>query len=142
MRFDPKETDASLLEDGWYSAVIVDAQDTVSKKSGSPMMSVAFRVLGERRAVIREYYVAGMVFHMAKLKKLCEAISLSIEDGEINPDHLIGRPLEIFVKTQIDKSGKFPDKNVASKYRAAGSSQDENRPDGLGGPLFAGKVPF
>lgn len=131
MRYNHEDSNADLLAKGWYEATITKAEDTVSKK-GNEMMLLHVRVDRETGPTfIKDYIVSSVSFHLSRLKRLCEAIGISYEAGEVKADQLVGQEVSISVKIE-DGTGDFGDKNAITAYgktgEAAAKANDDDIP--------------
>ena len=82
------------------------------------MIVATFKVWGgDKDTEITHYFVdkqPGM------LKKLCTVLGMSgqFDSGELLPEDLITREMEVLVKIHEDESGQFGDKNVLAAFRS------------------------
>lgn len=102
-----------LLADGQYPFVIKDCKHTKSKTSGNDMLSFQVLVTDESGYdhLLFDNILSGYAGMMEKLKVLCDAKGLQVQydNGEIEPEQLIGAKGLAIVKTQESK-------NVIIKY--------------------------
>jgi hypothetical protein len=123
-RFDPNMANANLLPEDWYDALIVNAHEKTSK-TGNPCIVVTVKVYGGQQPMIDRYYVMNSSGGVSGMRKLCHAIGLleDFKSGEIEPEKLKGRGVQVLVKTQKDESGQWDDKNVCAQFRPQNTAQ-------------------
>ncbi len=116
-----QDQDFQPIPDGWYRAEIKKAELKATKDGNGQYINVQYSILGPNfagRVVfdiinVRNASATAEQIGLAGLKKLKLAIGLpSLTDT----DQLVGRNLEIDVKTQ--KSADYGDKNVVKAYRS------------------------
>ena len=141
MKYDHKEADGDLLKEGWYEATITKAEDKVSQK-GNAMMLLHVRIDGEHGAVfIKDYIVSSVSFHLSRLKRLCAAVGIDYEAGEVKPDQLEGQEMSVSVKIEEGK-GDFDDKNTIKQYAKAGKTLENTGGLAPPNPEIDDDIPF
>jgi hypothetical protein len=128
MRYNPSDANADLIpSDTWCDALIVSAFDTKSK-AGNEMIEAGFRIYDPdgKQPIITHYFVANKP---AMLKKLCAALKLDFESGNIPAESLVNKSLAVFVKIQKDDTGKYSDKNVIAAFEAKANGSTETKQD-------------
>ena len=124
-KFNPADT--SLWPEAWYDAAIVNAKDGIGKTSGNAYLVATFECYGPMGNIrIDRYFVLENKGGKTGLKKLCMAIGLleRFQQGEINPEELIGKSLKVLVKVQESDDPRWDDKNVVSAFALATSSPE------------------
>jgi len=120
-----QDQDFQPIPDGWYRVEIKKAELKATKDGQGQYINVQYSVLGPNfagRVVfdiinVRNASATAEQIGLASLKKLKLAVGLpSLTDT----DQLVGRNLEIDVKTQ--KSADYGDKNTVKAYRSAEGS--------------------
>ena len=118
MKFQPKtqeEIDAmSLLPEGVYDFVVLDACESVSKK-GNDMIKLTLNVYDDRGAVWRIFDYIMEAFPR-KLRHFCEALSLDHEyaTGTLEADMCLDKAGR--VKIKIAPAGEYPARNEVVDY--------------------------
>ena len=116
-----QDQDFQPIPDGWYRVEIKKAELKATKDGNGQYINVQYSVLGPNfagRVVfdiinVRNASATAEQIGLASLKKLKLAVGLpSLTDT----DQLVGRNLEIDVKTQ--KSADYGDKNTVKAYRS------------------------
>ena len=116
-----QDQDFQPIPDGWYRAEVKKAELKATKDGKGQYINVQHGVLGPSHAGrivfdiinVRNASAEAERIGLAQLKRLKLAIGLpSLTDT----DQLVGRNLEIDVKTQ--KSEEYGDKNVVKAYRS------------------------
>lgn len=119
MRYDPATANADLWDDGWYDAAVVSAEEKKSKKQ-NPMLVVTADIWGDNgKITIDTYFVANVKASMSRLKKLCAAVGIDYDAGEVTPEMLNGKNFRAYLKTQKGTGG-YEDKNVISSFAEEG----------------------
>ncbi len=120
-----QDQDFTPIPDGWYRAEIKKAELKATKDGNGQYINIQYSVLGPSYAGrvvfdiinVRNASAEAERIGLAQLKKMKLAVGLpSLTDT----DQLIGRNLEIDVKTQ--KSAEYGDKNVVKAYRSTEGS--------------------
>lgn len=115
MRYNPDAANASLVPDGtWCDALIESAIEAQSKK-GNEMIVADFKVYDPAgmQPTIKHWFVSDFP---GMFKKLCLALGLDYDSGNISADVLKGKMVKVLVKIREDKSGQFSDKNVIAGF--------------------------
>jgi hypothetical protein len=116
-----QDQDFQPIPDGWYRVEVKKAELKATKDGNGQYINVQYGVLGPSHAGrivfdiinVRNASAEAERIGLAQLKRLKLAIGLpSLTDT----DQLVGRNLEIDVKTQ--KSAEYGDKNVVKSYRS------------------------
>lgn len=131
MKYNPNDAAPPLLTEGWYDATILQAEEKISKAE-NPMIDATFRVFGGPSPVLLHvYFVANKQASLSRLKKLCGVVGVDFDAGEVQPDQLVGHDIAVHVKTQEDKTGQYPDKNVIAYFAERGNTNAVagNEPD-------------
>lgn len=146
MNFAPK-TEKEVQESGLvpiaeYDFDVLDAEDTISKKSGNPMIkiNIGLYIDGQVKNRVFDYLLPAME---AKLRHFCDTVGLlsQYEAGQLEAADCVGRSGR--AKIGIDPAkDSFPAKNVVKDYvcrpakplGGSQSTQNEN-PD-------EGEIPF
>jgi hypothetical protein len=121
LRYDPGAANAHLIQCGdegvWCDSVITEAFDTVSKRGGNAMLLTTFKVYDDqgKQPNINHYFLAQFP---GMLKKLCAALDLNYESGNIEAETLKGKSVKVLIKIREDESGQFGDKNVIAAFQA------------------------
>jgi hypothetical protein len=120
-KFDPKQATSNLIPDGFYDAEVLTAEEQTSSK-GNEMLKLTYRVWANGHTYQLFDYVVSPT-GLWKLKGLAGALGLAdlFAAGEIDPQTLVGKMFRAGVKTRADKSGKYPDSNVVTKYQPMAS---------------------
>lgn len=117
MRYEPKDANGILIPDGEYDAEISEAVEKRSK-SGNDMMELKVKVWanGGGPRIVFDYIVVPSSLY--KLKQIAGATGQmsTFESGEMGVDEVRNKSVRVSIKTQADKEGKFPDKNVVARY--------------------------
>lgn len=124
MRFQPK-SEKELAADGlWpageYPFEVIEAEDTVSQKSGADMVKLTINVFNDDGKSRRVYdYLVGTPGGQFKVRGFAAATGLidQYESGEMEAIDMQGRTGKCKIK--IDKGdGSFPEKNAIATYVA------------------------
>lgn len=123
MNFDPSAAN-TLIVDGEYDAEIKLAEETRSK-AGARMMKLTVNVwagAGGPRTVFDYAVVPSTLW---KLEQICAALDLTakFKSGTVHPGDIMGKALRVAIKTQKDRTGSFPDKNIIARYLAAAAGR-------------------
>lgn len=116
--YNPKDA-TNLIPDGEYDAIVTIADEQESK-AGNAMLKLSVKVWhGGRESIVFDYIVVPAT--VWKLKQLLSALGMSerFEAGSVVPKDLVGKTIRVFVKTREDKTGKYSDQNVITKYMAS-----------------------
>lgn len=137
MKYKPEDAN-SLIPDGEYDGEIAAAEDKLSKK-GSEMIEAKVRVWagGGGPRLVFDYIVnPGSLY---KLKQIAAASGqmAKYETGAMGADDIRGISVRVSVKTQKDKTGDFPDKNVIARYLAPAAGEGNH-----GKPAADDDIPF
>ena len=117
MRYNPDDASAHLIPDEtWCDALIQSAVEATSKK-GNEMIVASFKVYDPRgiQPVIDHYFVANFP---GMFKKLCAALQLNYEGGEIMAESLVNKTVKVLIKIREDETGRWGDKNVIAAFAA------------------------
>jgi hypothetical protein len=116
-----QDQDFQPIPDGWYRVEVKKAELKATKDGNGQYINVQYSVMGPSHAGrvvfdiinVRNASAEAERIGLAGLKRLKLAVGLpSLTDT----DQLVGRNLEIDVKTQ--KSADYGDKNVVKAYRS------------------------
>lgn len=118
---DPEEMTAfKILKEGEASFKVQDVIESVSKKTGEPMLKVVLSVTDElgNNSLIDDYILASGPW---KLKNLCWAVNkpeiyTESSDGRLNPMKLIAEKGRCVIKTDKPDNPKFNERSVIAKY--------------------------
>lgn len=118
MNFKPKkETELnSLLPKGEYEFKVIKAKEGKSN-AGNDMITLVIDIYAPDGNSNRIYdYLLESVAY--KLKHFCEAVGLSkeYEDGSLVDSMCVGRGGRCLIDIEIDKNGKYSDKNAVKDY--------------------------
>lgn len=129
MNFNPKDA-TNLLPDGEYHAQVAVAEEKKSN-AGNDMIKLRVRVFGDGRTPLVDDYIVNPST-LYKLKKLCMAggIGAKFEAGEINAADLVDLEFTAVIKTQVDKTGQFEDKNIITGYKPVTGTKAKSREPG------------
>lgn len=104
-----------VFDVGEYEFKVVSAQDSKSK-AGNEMIRLGVAVFDNGRQIkIYDYLLEAMKF---KLKHFCEAARLEKQyaTGTLTSQMCIGKSGRLKLTIQVDKYGKYPDKNIVEDY--------------------------
>jgi len=151
MRFTPKSQkeldEERLLPDGQYGFVISDAKNKTSA-AGNEMIELTVRVFKPdgNFILISDYLMEKMLY---KLLHCCEVCGLTkeYEAGELDPNLFVGKEGYVKIKTQKDKTGAYPDKNVIADYISSDdgakfTAPKDNLSKALDGDELEDDIPF
>lgn len=123
VRYNPGDAAPPLLEDGWYDATTIAAEERASKQDNM-MIDTTFRVFsGGTTIALHLYFVEGSQASLSRLKKLCKLIGVDFDAGEVQADQLTGHDLSVYIKTRTDKTGQYEDQNVIAKMAVRGDTK-------------------
>lgn len=110
-----------IWPDGEYSFEILNADEKISKSSGKDMLEILFKVYNNdgKSKLITDYLLDNDDPRMSfKLRHLCNCVGLleSYNKGQLEAIQFIGKSGKAILKTQKDKFGNYPDKNVIKDY--------------------------
>lgn len=107
--------------DGDYTAEILTAADTMSKKTGNPMITFCWQAFwGNKTTTIFDYIGA---WNLGRLKRLCVAASVDFAGGKVDPGAFVGKRFNVALKTREDK-------NVISTFAAFDDTEPPSFPVG------------
>lgn len=120
MKFEPKSekevSNANLLPLGTYDAEVGTAEDKVSA-AGNEMIKLDLSVYDAtgKTHFVYDYLLEALAY---KLRHAAEACGLleRYEAGNLEAEDFIGKTCKVKIKVQVDKDGKYPDKNVIQDY--------------------------
>jgi len=151
MQFTPmseKDLPTNLLKKDIYDVEVLEAQDDNSKKTGNDMIKLKVAIwTGDKiRCHLFDYLIESFP---AKLRHACDTFGLlsSYETGSLSADHFIGKTGKAKIDIEIDKTGRYADKNVIRDYvcrdakRFTGKSNDPG-PDLSQAPIEEDDLPF
>lgn len=123
MKYNPADGQPPLLPDGWYDATLA-AVEKMSKKSNNPMLVVTATVHYKAQAFLIDIFlVLNTQGGLTRLKRLCQAIDINYDAGEITDSMVSGKGCQVMVKTQTDETGQYWDKNVVAQFAKMGTQQ-------------------
>lgn len=141
MKYNPADGQPSLVPDGTYDATL-EAAETVSKSGGNPMLVVTATVYHNAQPFpIVRYFVLNSQSGLSGLKRLCQAIDLDYDRGEITAPMVSGKGCQVHIKTQKDDTGQYWDKNVIAGF-AKQSFGDATATTEASPPASGDDVPF
>lgn len=107
----------TLFEKGDYDFDVIGAEDTVSKSSGNPMITLTLRFYGPdgSTTTVYDYLLASVEY---KVKHFCDTTGLAAEyqAGSLSADMCLNRSGKATLIIQKDKKGQYEDKNVVKDY--------------------------
>lgn len=126
MQFQPKTEVEIALENCWpaaeYDFEVISAIDTVSKKSGKPMIKVELRVFsGGSERKVTDYLMESMAFKLIHFAR-STGMSKEYEAGGLDPMAMQGRSGRVKLKIK-EQSGYMP-KNEVQDYIASDKKID------------------
>jgi hypothetical protein len=131
VRYNPESATAHLIQCGkegvWCDILIQEAIDTVSKKNNE-MIEADVKVYDNegKQPVIKHYFPSD---YPGMFKKLCAALGLDYDSGNVPAEKIKGASLQALIKIQEDKTGQFGDKNVCAAFRAKPQAPTGPTPD-------------
>ena len=129
---DEKDLPSNLLEKGEYLIEVVEAKDAISKTSQNEMISLKIAVwVGDKiRCYLFDYLLDSLP---AKVRHACDTFGLldKYQAGSLSASDFFGRSGTAKIGVEIDKTGKYPDKNKITDYvtrpsKPIGSSSRNN----------------
>lgn len=121
MKFEPK-TDKELAEsglytDGIYDIEVYEAQEKTSTK-GNDMIELNIIIHNNDGGFKKIFDYLSPAFMAHKLKHAAQAFGLetAYENGELRAEDFVGKSGRAHVFIQIDKDGKYPNKNAIKDY--------------------------
>lgn len=125
MDFDTQQDSPAYgpFPEGWTAAMVQHAQDGESKSSGKAMTTIEWKLARPNGndwlfKKCWSYFVWSNASQMTMLKKACEACGIT-PVGRLDPQYLNGRKLEVYVKIEVDDTGKYKPKNIVTGFRPA-----------------------
>jgi len=146
MEFKPKTeqevAEGALAPAAEYDFDILDAEDTISKKSGNPMIKVniGLYIDGVVKNRVFDYLLPSME---AKLRHFCDTTGLlsRYEAGTLEAADCIGRSgrVKIAIESSTDK---YPAKNVVKDYVCRAAKPLSSPGSSNASPVDDGDIPF
>lgn len=115
MKYNPKDGDPFLLPEKWFDATLT-AEERVSKE-GNNMIVVTSRVYHNAQPFdLLTYFVADNPSSLNRLKKLCAAVDIDFDAGEVTANMFSGKGCKVQVKTQKSKDPQWDDKSIVAYF--------------------------
>lgn len=120
--YNPKDAESSWPMAA-YEATIEKVEETISKKSGDPMLNVHLTVYGPngQTQTLHEYITtapagSGRKGSLFKLRAIASALGLyeEFKAGKLNPHKLVGQNVLVQLAQEYDV--QYGDKNVITQY--------------------------
>lgn len=106
MQFTPKSRDElrPTLPDGEYSATVIKAEDTVSKR-GNDMIALTLRIYGDTGNVLANDWLIPNAAGMWKVFNFCEAANKMdrYNDGDLTANDCLNAEVIVKVKTEAQE---------------------------------------
>lgn len=118
MQFTPKSKDElrPSLPDGEYTATVIKAEDTVSKKSNAEMIALTLRVYGDNGNTLVNDWLIASESSMWKLFDFCESSGKMdrYEAGTLDADACMNA--EVIVRIKNEHSGDYGNQPRVKSY--------------------------
>lgn len=146
MTFSPKSekevAEGALAPAGEYDFDILEAEDTISKKSGNPMIKVniGLYIDGAVKNRVFDYLLPAME---AKLRHFCDTVGLlsQYEAGTLEAADCIGRSGRVKIVIE-PATEQYPAKNVVKDYICRAAKPLSQQAFSPGNPVDDGDIPF
>lgn len=112
--YDP-DAAVSILQPGFYEAVVKSAENKRAKESGNEMIRLILTVYGPNNAQVDVFDY--LVFHpqmLHRVRHFCESAGIDFEKGSLDASECERR--NVRVKIKIEKSEGYADKNAVVDY--------------------------
>ncbi len=130
LAFEPKAEDEliDMLEVGEGNFEVFEATRKESKRTGAPMIEIKLKVWDKNgtQGIIYDYLMlTSEKFSLRKIRHFCFSCGLdeAYNSGKLNASDCVGRQGNLLIGFQKDKSGNYPDKNVANDYIQSNGSE-------------------
>jgi hypothetical protein len=130
-----------VIPEGEYNIEVLDANDKTSK-AGNEMIELGLKVFKDdgSHILVTDYLMEKILY---KLKHACECFGLQKEykNESVVANDFIGKTGKAKIVIQVDKEGKYPDKNGVKDYVVKDGQKIEDY-EANGEPLESDDIPF